>query len=642
MTLIRRARAALQAGDYVLAINLYERAMVEQPALAHIYQQSLDLIHRRYGATPQGSLRRAAEEPSWPMPKPSAHSTQVAGGLMLNELYQQVAIALQAAPTADTSIVPPLVSVLMTAHNVAAYVEQAVVSVLRQSHTRLELLVVDDASTDGTYATLQRLADADPRLRLLRLNTNLGTYFAKNCAVQHAQGEYVFFQDADDISHPQRLRLLLPYLQSPTAVAVCGTYSRVQFPAGVVLPINGTYKKQGRITLGLNRRVFDDIGYFNCTTKASDEEFFQRLCTFYTQPGAIQQSDLPLYYSAYRPGSLFADMVAVEPANQNLGITQELSPSRAAYVAAFERTHRELTPQGFKAHFTYPVLRDLVPVAPDMTRLTNPALPVVAAMCSIPEREQALARTLASLLGQVDELYLYLDRYTYVPACVQNQPKIKLLWAKDAPGLRDNAKFLPLQQWHQQQRECYYFTADDDILYPPDYVHSLIRKVEHYGRQAVVGLHGVLLPAQPEGYFSAYRKVHLFDKALEQDALVNNLGTGTVAFHSSLLQGLDVHHFEQAGMVDLYVSVWCKQHGIPMVAIARHTGWLQDLLPPGPRLHDEFKHADAPQTALVRHHAPWGYAPIQQAIVSVQQRHPNPEIAQRLEALLPPLAACWE
>lgn len=613
--LAQRARAALHAGQYPQAVELFEQLMVLQPALAATYATQLQLARKKGGL---------------PAPAPT-----------LRQLYVEVAAALCQAPPVAPQQAAALVSVVMTAHNVAAYVEQAVVSVLRQSHANLELLVVDDASTDGTYAILQRLADADPRLRLLRLNTNLGTYFAKNWALQQAQGKYMFFQDADDISHPERLRLLLPHLQLPGAVAVCGAYSRVQFPSGVLLPINGVVKKQGRVTVGWQRRVLDDIGYFNCTTKASDEEFFQRLRAFYPQPAAIQQCDVPLYYNTYRAGSLFADMVVNQP-EQDGGITQELSPSRVAYVAAFERTHRELTPQRFKAHFTYPVLRDLVPVAPDMTRLTNPALPVVAAMCSIPEREQALARTLASLLGQVDELHLYLDRYTQVPVCAQHQPKIKLLWAKDAPGLRDNAKFLPLQQWHQQQRECYYFTADDDILYPPDYVHSLIRKVEHYGRQAVVGLHGVLLPAQPEGYFSRYRKVHLFDKVLEQDALVNNLGTGTVAFHSSLLQGLDVHHFEQAGMVDLYVSVWCKQHGIPMVAIARHTGWLQDLLPPGPRLHDEFKHADAPQTALVRHHAPWGYAPIQQAIVSVQQRHPNPEIAQRLEALVPPLAACWE
>jgi hypothetical protein len=148
----------------------------------------------------------------------------------------------------------------------------------------------------------------------------------------------------------------------------------------------------------------------------------------------------------------------------------------------------------------------------------------------------------------------------------------------------------------------YYFTADDDILYPPDYVNTMIRKIEDYGRQAVIGVHGVVLADQPPGYFSAFRKVYLFKKALERDALVNNLGTGTVAFHSRRLAGLDYRPFAQSGMVDLFLAVFCKQRQIPMIAIARHDNWLLEMESTATRLFEQFRQADEKQAQLIRNH----------------------------------------
>lgn len=189
MSLIRQARAALQAGDDALAIALYMRAMVEQPGLAHLYQPSVDRLRRRQGMIQQGPTTEASDAalalktaPAHPAPP-----TLAGGAVMLNTLYQQVARALPSASMPDPNTAP-LVSVLMTAHNVADYIEEVVTSVLRQSWPNLELIVVDDASTDATWAILQRLQKTVGNLRCRRLNTNLGTYFAKNDALQLAHG----------------------------------------------------------------------------------------------------------------------------------------------------------------------------------------------------------------------------------------------------------------------------------------------------------------------------------------------------------------------------------------------------------------------------------------------------------------------
>jgi glycosyltransferase involved in cell wall biosynthesis len=532
----------------------------------------------------------------------------------------------------------------MTAHNVADYIEEAVTSLLRQTHKPLEIIVVDDCSTDGTWRILQRLSKEYP-IVIRRLNANLGTYFAKNVGVRLAQGEFVFFQDGDDLCHPKRISLCLRELQQPGTICVQGSYSRVVFPAGQVLPVNGLVKKLGLITLGVRREVFDEIGYFNCTTKASDDEFFQRLQRFYQGSlGAVRMLNMPLYYNTLREGSLFADMIANDPAIDG-HIEQRLSPVRQAYVGAFQALHGTLQPTQFREVFRFPVTRDAVAVAPEMTKLANPALPVVASVCSIPQRQATFERMLASLAPQVDELHVYLDRYEHVPDFVRDcHPKLTVRLSRDLPGLRDNGKFVPLLD---RPDDCYFFTVDDDIEYPPDYVNALVKKIEHYGRLAVIGVHGVRIPEQPTGYFSDFRRVHLFIRELEQDKLVNNLGTGTVAFHSGHLAGLDYRAFLHSGMADLYLAAFCKARGVPMVAAARSENWLVQLEDSAddaglglPTLFTEGSQNDEKQSRLVRQHAPWGYAAIAQAVEAAARRPDASEAGERLRALLPILPQC--
>ena len=83
----------------------------------------------------------------------------------------------------------PMVSVLMAVHNGAEFVEQAVTSVLGQTDGRLELVVVDDASTDDTLAVLQRFRD--PRLLLIQQQPNIGLVDALNLAASRASAGFL-------------------------------------------------------------------------------------------------------------------------------------------------------------------------------------------------------------------------------------------------------------------------------------------------------------------------------------------------------------------------------------------------------------------------------------------------------------------
>ncbi|WP_369061737.1 glycosyltransferase [Caulobacter sp. 73W] len=103
----------------------------------------------------------------------------------------------------------PTVSVLMANHNGARHLEQAVASVLEQTLASLELIVVDDGSTDDSLARLSRLAAGDPRIRLTSRPVAGGPGAARNLALSLAQGEFVAVVDSDDFIHPERLERMV-------------------------------------------------------------------------------------------------------------------------------------------------------------------------------------------------------------------------------------------------------------------------------------------------------------------------------------------------------------------------------------------------------------------------------------------------
>jgi glycosyltransferase involved in cell wall biosynthesis len=97
-----------------------------------------------------------------------------------------------------------LVSVVVAAFNAAEYIEETCLSVLHQTWRNLELIVVDDGSTDGTGAIVETLASTDARVRLLR-QANRGVAAARNAGIDASSGEYLAVLDADDLWDPTKI-----------------------------------------------------------------------------------------------------------------------------------------------------------------------------------------------------------------------------------------------------------------------------------------------------------------------------------------------------------------------------------------------------------------------------------------------------
>ncbi|WP_448268839.1 glycosyltransferase family 2 protein [Nostoc sp. DSM 114159] len=128
------------------------------------------------------------------------------------------------------------VSVIIPVYGVEKYIAATVQSVLEQTYTNFELLIIDDASLDRSINICQQFTD--PRIKIIR-QSNRGVSGARNTGIRHAQGEYLAFLDGDDLWLPEKLEKQIAHLENSPAVGVSFSRSAFIDEAGQAL---GTYQ----------------------------------------------------------------------------------------------------------------------------------------------------------------------------------------------------------------------------------------------------------------------------------------------------------------------------------------------------------------------------------------------------------------
>lgn len=148
----------------------------------------------------------------------------------------------------------PLVSVLIPAFNVETYLPQALQAVMEQTYNHLEIIVIDDGSTDGTWAVMQEYAKRDNRIRIVQNPHNMGLIKTLNNGIGLCQGAFIARTDADDIAYPHWIETILATMLANPKLLAVSSYLECFYGSDDV-GLLGKHKKDGEImTVPINHQ----------------------------------------------------------------------------------------------------------------------------------------------------------------------------------------------------------------------------------------------------------------------------------------------------------------------------------------------------------------------------------------------------
>lgn len=192
---------------------------------------------------------------------------------------------------------------------------------------------------------------------------------------------------------------------------------------------------------------------------------------------------------------------------------------------------------------------------------------ITVKIASIPERISQLEATIENFLKKVDSIQVYLNNYSSIPSFL-NHRKICVFTSQEYGDIGDIGKFYQIEQ-----QNGYILTIDDDLIYPSDYVDSMVRKIDFYQRNALICVHGNILPKQKlTSYYKDKQGVH-FEKELKKDIKVDVPGTGTLGFHADNIK-ISQQIFLSPNMTDIWLAAHAKQNDIPIISVERSNYWV--------------------------------------------------------------------
>ncbi|WP_249869262.1 glycosyltransferase [Oceanobacillus saliphilus] len=239
-------------------------------------------------------------------------------------------------PIQQQGLAGPKVSVIIPAYNSESGIRVAIESVLAQTWNNLEVLVVDDCSTDHTPAIIAEYAERDRRVKPLQTPVNSGAYTARNIALKEAIGEFITINDADDWSHPEKIEKQVRHLIEEKDI-IANTSEHARLTEDLKLyrrGMPGQYIFSNMSSIMFRREpVVEKVGYWDSIRFAADSEFKRRLEAVFGKDKLVDLKTGPLSFPMQSSGSLTG--------NSAFGYSGFLMGIRKEYAEAYRFYHKE-------------------------------------------------------------------------------------------------------------------------------------------------------------------------------------------------------------------------------------------------------------------------------------------------------------
>jgi glycosyltransferase involved in cell wall biosynthesis len=319
-----------------------------------------------------------------------------------------------AVPTSSLTSKDPLLSVVMAVKNGGVLIADAIQSILGQTFSNFELIIINDGSTDDTVATVGRFND--PRITLIS-QENQGVSRASNRGLSLARGKYLVRHDHDDLSMPTRFAKQVQFLENSPKCALLGTAAEVWTPSGPTGRFRDLPTRPGEIAFDLifdspfvlsscmfRREVLDKVGLFSvdkARTPMEDYEFVSRVGRHY------EMANLPERLVVYRevPNSESSSIRPNQVGASDLVVSRVslFSAENLAFASEMPNVTEDTINFGAISHWYFKGIVG-VPNYPVIRRLVETA----ATNLNIRFRDPAIAKLATQRLATLDYQY-----YTY-------------------------------------------------------------------------------------------------------------------------------------------------------------------------------------------------------------------------------------
>lgn len=193
---------------------------------------------------------------------------------------------------------------------------------------------------------------------------------------------------------------------------------------------------------------------------------------------------------------------------------------------------------------------------------------VTANIATRPGREIGLRKCIASLHGQVDTIRIYFNDFKPYD-WIKDHPKVTAIRGKDVGSA---AKF----HWLNRRRNEYYFTCDDDLIYPHDYVEKTIREVDRCG--GYVSYHGRKLRGIGLSYYKGHQTFH-YARRQDHSLQIDVPGTGVGCVRSRDFSPSRITRKQWRNMDDVGIAYECARQGVSVTLLKHSDQWITDAIP---------------------------------------------------------------